>query len=293
MAERLAYVPGTDATLERNLCEILAGANGEGIGAGPELKVTAGTGLQVSVAAGRAIVSADVAWEGSYLGLSTAAKPINLTTAHATQYRTDIIVAQVRDAAFGDAGTDFTITKVDGTPSVSNPAPAPNTPTRCLKLAEVRVNPGATVPSLIVDTRVLARERREYHYASGMYNAVYELTSATDVGWGPYAEFVTPVWAVYADVTFSNYGFYIATSNGIFDFQGRCGAQASPYELNRWDSVEINNKRWGWHLAYRFTPPQGNQVYRTYAHRVAGTGGLRVNTSTWWMIECTFIEGLM
>ena len=98
--------------------------------------VTPGTGLQVAVAAGEALVSSRCAYD-------TTSATVNLTTAHATLARHDLIVLRVNVAA-----KTVAIAVLTGTPSET---PAPPTPSSDpagiteLPLAQVTVAAGATV----------------------------------------------------------------------------------------------------------------------------------------------------
>jgi hypothetical protein len=120
---------------------------GEGVkgsSSGTELKVTAGTGLQVAVGAGQAMV------RGHYYS-STVSEALTLTTAHATNGRIDNIVLELDPAA-----NSILLKVVAGTPSATPTAPA-LTQTDAgiyqLLLATVLVPAASTTVSTITDSR--------------------------------------------------------------------------------------------------------------------------------------------
>lgn len=122
-------------------------------GAGTPLKVTAGGGMNLSVAAGFATVQGTAAADqGAYtLGLATS-QTVTVTTANATNPRWDLVVAYV-----SDVGTSSSFGRVEiiaGTPAGSPADPA--VPANALRLARVVV--GAGVGSIsagnITDLRV-------------------------------------------------------------------------------------------------------------------------------------------
>jgi hypothetical protein len=160
MAERLPYVQqnrtvaagaGHDAQEWRWSA---AGASKTGVCGAGELKVSTGTGMQVTVAAGGAFVPDGTTPAGAYHVFNDAAIAVSVNASSPTQGRIDLIVAEVLDTAAGSAEDRFRIRAVAGTTSGSPVAPA--VPARSLVLAEVSV-PAAAVNVLaghITDRRV-------------------------------------------------------------------------------------------------------------------------------------------
>ncbi len=119
-----------------------SGVNGSP--AGTELKVTAGTGLQVSVALGQAMV------RGHYY-VSTATELLTISTANPTNPRIDSIVLTLDPTA-----NSIVLAVVAGTPAVSPVAPT-LTQTDAgiyqMELAQVAVAAGAGTVGTITDKR--------------------------------------------------------------------------------------------------------------------------------------------
>lgn len=114
----------------------------EGVVGVNDLKVSqrgAGANLSVDVAAGVAWVSGDdnTATQPLYRVYNDATVNLAISTAHGTNPRIDIVVAEVRDSAFSGVNQDWRLRVIDGTPAGS--PVAPSTPNNCLKLAEVSV----------------------------------------------------------------------------------------------------------------------------------------------------------
>lgn len=119
-----------------------AGVNGAPTGT--ELKVTAGTGLQVAVAAGQAMV------RGHYY-ISTASETLTIATANATNPRIDSIVLTLDPSA-----NSVVLAVVAGTPASSPVAPTLTQTDAGIyqyQLATVLVPAAATSVSTITDTR--------------------------------------------------------------------------------------------------------------------------------------------
>lgn len=135
-------VDTTETQFSQMFRTLNAGVNGTP--AGTELKVTAGTGLAVSIAAGQAMV------RGHYY-ISTAAETLALTAANGSNPRIDAIVLTLDPTA-----NTVILAKVDGTPASSPVAPTlTQTDAGVFQylLATVLVPAGATVPSTITDSR--------------------------------------------------------------------------------------------------------------------------------------------
>lgn len=107
----------------------------------------AGANMSVDVAAGTAWVQGDSsATQPIYRCYNDATVNLAVSAAHATLPRIDIVVAEVRDAAFAGVSSDWRPRVIAGTPTsgatLTNRAGAPALPASCLWLADVLV-PGA------------------------------------------------------------------------------------------------------------------------------------------------------
>jgi hypothetical protein len=118
------------------------GLSRAGVAAPADLKVTAGTGMAVNVAAGGAFVPDAASPAGLYHTYNDAAVSVPIDPSHATLGRIDRIVMQVLDTAFGDAEDRARITVVKGTPAGSPAAPA--LPRASVNLANVTVPAAAS-----------------------------------------------------------------------------------------------------------------------------------------------------
>lgn len=91
--------------------------------------------------------------QGNYFAGNDASVTLSISAAHATLPRIDIVVVNIRDAAYSGASNDSQIQVVTGTPAAS-PA-VPTAPNNSITLAQVAV--GAAVTSIvnanITDTR--------------------------------------------------------------------------------------------------------------------------------------------
>lgn len=136
------------------------GAGAHGVVGDDDLKVTAqgSPNMSVSVAVGTAFILQDGnAHAGTGSFYNDAALTVNLTAAHATLPRIDLIIAQMRDNTEDGSGqNDWQITKVDGTPNASPTVPA--IPAGSLVLAQVAVAAADTTITNadITDRRVYA-----------------------------------------------------------------------------------------------------------------------------------------
>ena len=104
----------------------------------------AGANMSVDVEAGAAFVQGDdEAGQGAYLCVNDAVTNLPVDAADPSNPRIDIICVTVRDPnAGGQAGDDFVIEVITGTPSGVPSAPA--TPDSAIKIAEVAVGAAAT-----------------------------------------------------------------------------------------------------------------------------------------------------
>lgn len=138
---------------------------GPGIVGADDLEVTergAGANLSVDVAAGSAWVrGTDSATQPTYRCRNDATVNLAIAAADATDDRLDLVVAEVRDAAFSGVSTDWRLRVVTGTPAGSPSAPA--TPDNALVLATVSVPATDTTiaNAQITDNRVRAQVGRD------------------------------------------------------------------------------------------------------------------------------------
>lgn len=137
-----------------------------------DFKVTTGaSGLNVSVAAGRAFVQGDTrSTQGLYFCLSGAAETVTIPAAHATLPRIDAIVLQVVDADVSGSATNWDVTYQSGTATASahigNPATA----------SWLAGAPGqAGGPSLQADSMILAYVLTPALFAGPYVNATHIL----------------------------------------------------------------------------------------------------------------------
>lgn len=114
--------------------------------------------MSVNVAPGGAFITGtESAHQGVYYFYSEAAVNLTIDASDPTNARRDLVVAQVRDAAYSGASNDARFLVVKGTPSASPADPA--LPPNCLVLARVQVNAGATsiTGANITDLRTYVR----------------------------------------------------------------------------------------------------------------------------------------
>jgi len=161
MAERLPYVQqnrtvaGNQGHGAQEWRWMHAGVAPLGVCGAGDLKVTAATGLQVTVAAGGAFVTDGATpIAGAYHVFNDGPATLTLDASHLTLPRIDLVIAEVTDTAAGGAADAFRIRKVTGTAAGSPVAPA--VPARSLALAQVSVPATASsvVAGNITDRRV-------------------------------------------------------------------------------------------------------------------------------------------
>jgi hypothetical protein len=129
-----------------------------GIVRSADLAVTAGSGLNLNVAAGWAAILGNYqANMGTYMVYNDGATTATITTADATNPRIDVVCITVSDAAYSGSLNQVAINVVAGTPA-SSPT-VPSTPINSIALARVAVAAGATTISSgnITDVRVRAQ----------------------------------------------------------------------------------------------------------------------------------------
>ena len=165
MTERLPYVQqnrsvlaggGHNAQEWRWLNAQLGGA--AGVDNAAACKVTSAGALDVSVAAGGALIP-DIATPGAGLYHAYNDAPVSLTLdpASLTQFRIDRVIYQVLDTASGDPEDRARITVVRGTDHASNPV-APTLPRASIPLASAFITASAVAINQgnITDERVAA-----------------------------------------------------------------------------------------------------------------------------------------
>lgn len=132
----------------------------EGVAGPGDLAVSqraAGANMSVDVAAGTAWVKGDSSEsQPVYRCVSDGTVNLAIAAADGTNPRYDLVIAEVRDAAFSGVSTDWRLRVITGTPAGSPTVPA--TPDSALPLAQVYVPAGDTTigTAQIVDVRKLA-----------------------------------------------------------------------------------------------------------------------------------------
>lgn len=197
-----------DAEFDRMLAQAYL-LNGEGIAStsaptgttlpGDLLVTTAGSGLNVSAAAGRAFVQGDGrSTQGAYFCYVPTANTVTLSTADATNPRIDQIILAVDDADVSGSATQWRPDKVTGTPTVgatlANLSGAGALPATAIRLAYVLVPAGFTGPFVnnthILDQRNIALKQAQCcklyrsaalnHTATGSYQTITWDAAAID-----------------------------------------------------------------------------------------------------------------
>lgn len=165
-------VDTTETQFSQMFRTLNAGVNGTP--AGTELKVSAGTGLQVSVALGQAMV------RGHYY-ISTAAELLTISTANATNPRIDTIVLRLDPVA-----NSIVLAVVAGTAAASPVAPT-LTQTDAgvyeFPLANVAVAAGAGTVGTITDRRVFMGKRLQSVGTSAARDVVFPAPVQGDMVW--------------------------------------------------------------------------------------------------------------
>lgn len=125
-------------------------------GYGNRLNVTGSASvLQSSVDTGLCVIPGTTGFGGSYFAYNDALVALTHDPADASQFRRDVVIAQVLDTAFGDASSAWQLAIVKGANSVSSPAPLPALPARSLQLAYVSIDPSITnLTGKVQDQRV-------------------------------------------------------------------------------------------------------------------------------------------
>lgn len=137
---------------------------GHGVLAGDALTVTTtgSNNSSVNVAAGfAAIRGTATAQDGVYIAGNDASGTVVLTARPASNMRRDLIIARLRDNAYGISGDDWILDKITGTTAADPPLPAVPSNSAILVLAVVAVqgggNPFTVQSGWITDLRPHAR----------------------------------------------------------------------------------------------------------------------------------------
>lgn len=184
-------VDTTETQFSQMFRTLNAGVNGTP--AGTELKVSAGTGLQVSVALGQAMV------RGHYY-ISTAAELLTISTANATNPRIDTVVLRLDPVA-----NSIVLAVVAGTAAASPVAPTltqTDAGTYEFPLANVAVAAGAGTVGTITDRRVFMGKRLQSVGTSAARDIVFPSPVQGDM-----------VWRDDLGVIETYYGLYNSTTN--------------------------------------------------------------------------------
>lgn len=110
-----------------------------------------GAGMQVTVGSGLAAIPHSQAFGGLYSVCSDGDVVLNVDAADATQFRRDLVIAEVLDTTDADGDDLWRFRVVKGTDSPSSPAPLPSVPAKSINLAVVNVDPGITTLAEKVD----------------------------------------------------------------------------------------------------------------------------------------------
>lgn len=122
----------------------------------------AGANMSVDVAAGVAWIKGDdSSSQPTYRCVNDGTVNLTVTAADATNPRIDLVIAEVRDAAFSGVSTDWRLRVVAGTPAGSPSAPA--TPANSIVLARL------SVPAL--DTTIGTAQITDYRPRAGLAGA--------------------------------------------------------------------------------------------------------------------------
>lgn len=165
-------VDTTETQFSQMFRTLNAGVNGTP--AGTELKVSAGTGLQVSVALGQAMV------RGHYY-ISTAAELLTISTANPTNPRIDTVVLRLDPVA-----NSIVLAVVAGTAAASPVAPAltqTDAGTYEFPLANVAVAAGAGTVGTITDRRVFMGKRLQSVGTSAARDIVFPAPVQGEMVW--------------------------------------------------------------------------------------------------------------
>jgi hypothetical protein len=111
--------------------------------------------MQVTVASGLAGIPHSAAFGGLYAAYNDANVTLSVDAAHSTQYRRDVVIAEILDTADGDASDAWQLRVVKGTNNATAPAPLPSTPAKSIWLSTINVDPSITnLSGKVSDSRI-------------------------------------------------------------------------------------------------------------------------------------------
>lgn len=181
-------------------------------GFGGRLAVTGSASvMQVTVDTGAVFIGGSNSWQGMYFGVTDSAVTLTVSAADATQYRRDLVIAQVLDTAYGDASSQWQLAVVQGANSASSPAPLPTQPNTSELLGIINVDPGITNLSGKVTSG-----RRTVGFANA-----YRFNSTQTGQWGARASY-TPGALLYDQDT-STQTLYVGDNNSVPRFVAKAG----------------------------------------------------------------------
>lgn len=123
---------------------------------GNRLAVTgSGSIMQVSVDTGLVCIPHNTAFAGLYNGYNDASVNLTVAAAHATQFRRDLVIAEILDTTAGDGSDLWQLRVVQGANNASAPAPLPTQPGKSILLAIINVDPAITnLTGKVNDSRI-------------------------------------------------------------------------------------------------------------------------------------------
>ena len=204
---------------------------GHGVCYSTDLKVTQnGTpNMSVNVASGSAFIrGTQAASQGVYHAFNDATANVTIAAADATNARRDLIVLQVRDAAYSGASRDARLVVVQGTPAASPADPSLSSTPNALVLARVTVAAGATsiTSAAIADLRTGAGDwfRGRGRVTStqvttaqtGMGTSIVDITNATvTVAAQAYRRYKVSGECVFAQAASATTAYLQVMENGV------------------------------------------------------------------------------
>ena len=154
---------------------------GSGVMGANSMTVTAGSGMNVSIASGYASIAHSTAGLGVYGAYNNGTVTLAISAAN-TLARIDLIVAQVQDAQYSGSLNNVTFVDVLGTPSAS--PVAPTKPNNSIILATVLIPASATSVGTITDARTFVQTpllTSSYYVSAASYTVASPLASAQNI----------------------------------------------------------------------------------------------------------------
>jgi hypothetical protein len=195
-----------------------------------------GAGMQVTVGSGLCAIPHSASFGGLYSAVNDGDVTVNIDAADATQYRRDVIIAEILDTSDGDGSDLWQLRAVKGSLNATSPAPLPSLPAKSIQIAVVNVDPGVTnLTGRVFDGRTwlaapggtlqglnaslpASAPRGTLYTAVDANNPVYYYTGSAwsllgDAGWQTY----TPAVQNWGAATFSmRYGRYKQLSQKVY-----------------------------------------------------------------------------